>query len=186
MIVEIDTHLLEQLEGISLNQLVFLSLVINNQPNQSKLQSLFSLMNSNEIQETIDIGYIEKATDGSYSPTNQLIDKIGKEKDLFQQFYDAYPVYVIRPDNTKDYLRANVNKCRKVYNQIIGKSKAQHEHILNCLYHDIDTKATTGKLCYMKRMWQWLTSREWESVEQSLTDTTTQTTEITYGTDIKW
>lgn len=184
MIVEIDTSLLEKVENLSINQLVFLSLVIN-QTNQSKLQSLFSLMKSNEIQEMIDIGYIEKAADGTYKSTTSLIDKVGTKKDLFQEFYDAYPVYVIRPDSTKDYLRANVNKCRKFYNQTIGKSTAMHEHIMKCLYADLDTKAMNGKLCYLKRMWQWLTSREWESVEQSITDINTEQT-TTYGTDIKW
>lgn len=185
MIVEIDTNLLSKLEGISINQLIFLSCIIN-QTNQTKLRSLFSLMNSNEIQDMIEIGYVKQNPDSTFSPTSLLLEKLGKKEDYFKLFYDTYPVVVVRPDNTRDYLRVNVNKCRKLYNQLVGNSLEMHKHLIKCLEKDLDDKAMNGKLCYMPRMWKWLTNREWESVEQSLTEATTQTQETIYGTDIKW
>ena len=87
---------------------------------------------------------------------------------MFDEFYDQFPVYVIRPDGTKGFLRANVNKCRKEYNRIVGKSKAMHEHIINCLRFEIDNKMLTGKIGYMKTMWKWLTQHEWETCEEQM------------------
>ena len=75
---------------------------------------------------------------------------------MFDMFYDQFPVYVMRPDGTKGFLRANVNKCRKEYNRIVGKSKAMHEHIMDCLKYEIDERMRTGKIGYMKTMWKWL------------------------------
>lgn len=190
MIVELDISLLTKLGNLTLNQLVFLSLVLSkNQPKHQQLRSLFSLMNSSEIHELVKDGYITVTTESGnikYLPTDFLLQKVGKAEDMFDQFKDAYPVYVVRPDNTKDYLRTNINKCRKFYNQLVGGSRAQHEHIMSCLLHDLDKKATTGKLCYMKRMWQWLTSREWEAIEQEVEDTNITETQSIYGTEIKW
>lgn len=37
---------------------------------------------------------------------------------MFNEFYEVFPVYVTRPDGTKGFLRANINKCRKEYNRI--------------------------------------------------------------------
>lgn len=93
---------------------------------------------------------------------------------MFDEFYEVFPVYVIRPDGTKGFLRANVNKCRKEYNRIIGKSKAMHEHIMACLRYEIDNKMQTGKIGYMKTMWKWLTQHEWECYEEQMNTETTE------------
>lgn len=191
MIVEIDTKLLDKLgENISINQLVFLTLVLSkDQKNCQGLRSLFSRLNDNEIQELIDLGYVSKSQDSNqtiYSPTILLTEKIGEKIDMFDQFFAMYPVYVDRPDGTKDYLRSNLNKCRAFYKVICGKSQAAHEHILECLKYDLEKKSMNGKLSYMKRMWQWLTSREWESIEQEMLDKKDEPIQQTYGTDIRW
>lgn len=191
MIVEIDTNLLDKLgDSISINQLVFLTLVLSkSQKNCQGLRSLFSRLNDNEIQELIDLGYVSKSQDAQqtiYSPTILLTEKIGKEEDLFDQFFALYPVYVDRPDGTKDYLRSNLNKCRAFYKTICGKSKSNHERIIECLKYDLDKKSTNGKLSYMKRMWQWLTSREWESIEQEMIDSKDKPIQQTYGTNVQW
>ena len=74
----------------------------------------------------------------------------------------------MRPDGTKGFLRSNINKCRKEYNRTVGKSKAMHEHIMNCLRKEIDDKMMTGKLGYMKTMWKWITQHEWEAIEEQM------------------
>lgn len=103
---------------------------------------------------------------------------------MFDMFYDQFPVYVMRPDGTKGFLRANVNKCRKEYNRIVGKSKAMHEHIMDCLKYEIDERMRTGKIGYMKTMWKWLTQHEWETIEEQMKVETPNQNYYNYGTDI--
>ena len=183
MILELDTSLLNKL-NISLNQLVFLSLVMNeNQKDNQDIRELLSRVNEEEIQDLIvrNIVIIEPMNNGvKYSLSDNIIRLLQSNKDsMFDEFYETFPVYVIRPDGTKGFLRANVNKCRKEYNRIIGKSRAMHEHIMQCLRYELDDKTRTGKLGYMKTMWKWLTQHEWECYEDQLKIQE----DYSYGTD---
>lgn len=183
MILELDTSLLKTL-NISLNQLVFLSLVMNeNQKDNQDIRELLSRVNEEEIQDLItrNIVVIEPLNNGvKYSLSDKLTQMLQNSKDsMFDEFYETFPVYVIRPDGTKGFLRANVNKCRKEYNRIIGKSRAMHEHIMQCLRYELDDKTRTGKLGYMKTMWKWLTQHEWECYEDQLNIQE----DYSYGTD---
>ena len=59
MILEIDTSILERIENLSINQLVFLTLVLNdNQTINQDIQRLLSLVNEEEIQELENQGLI--------------------------------------------------------------------------------------------------------------------------------
>lgn len=185
MILEIDTSLLEKLEDPSIDQLVFLTIVSNDniKANNQDIQRLLSLVNEEEIRKLISQGLIIVTTKGD---GNQVVEKTSKldelfkeDKSMFDMFYDQFPVYVTRPDGTKGFLRSNINKCRKEYNRIVGKSKAMHEHIMNCLRFEVENKALTGKLGYMKTMWKWLTQHEWETVEEQM-----KVEEQEYGNDI--
>ena len=172
MILELDTSLLNKF-NISINQLVFIGLVLNeNQTNNQDIQELLSRVNEEEIQDLIQRNIVVVTTSDNnkiYSPSKELIEFIKKDKDnMFDQFYEVFPVYVIRPDGTKGFLRSNVNKCRKQYNSIVGKSKAMHDHIMACLRFEIEDKMSTGKIGYMKTMWKWLTQHEWECYEEQM------------------
>lgn len=171
MILELDTSLLKTL-NISINQLLFISLILNeNQKDHQDIQELLSRVNEEEIQDLINrnLVIIEYYSNGiKYQLTDTALSTIKKPDTMFDEFYETFPVYVIRPDGTKGFLRANVNKCRKEYNRIIGKSRAMHEHIMQCLRYEIDDKMRTGKLSYMKTMWKWLTQHEWECYEEQL------------------
>ena len=105
------------------------------------------------------------------------------EKDYFDLFYEMYPVYVLRPDGSKSYLRANVNKCRNLYRTYVGKSSAMAEHINNCLKYEIEKKTLQGKIGYMKTMWRWLVDHQWEATEEEMTDVVTKTQDA-YGTEL--
>lgn len=184
MILELDTSLLETL-NISINQLVFISLVLNeNQKDHQDILKLLSRVNEEEIQDLIQRNIIITQTMNngiSYQLSDDIINTLRKRNNsMFDEFYETFPVYVIRPDGTKGFLRANVNKCRKEYNRIVGKSRAMHEHIMNCLRYELDDKMRTGKLGYMKTMWKWLTQHEWECYEEQLK----VKEEDTYGTNI--
>ena len=187
MILELDTSLLNKY-NISINQLVFISLVLNdNQPNNQDIQELLSRVNEEEIQELETQGLISIQYDRDtqvISKTEKLEELLKEDKAMFDMFYDQFPVYVMRPDGTKGFLRANVNKCRKEYNRIVGKSKAMHEHIMDCLKYEIDERMRTGKIGYMKTMWKWLTQHEWETIEEQMKVETPNQNYYNYGTDI--
>lgn len=185
MILELDTSLFN-IGNISINQLVFLTLCLNEkyQTNHQDVHEFISRISDAEIQELIDQGLVSFTTQDtttSYSPTEKLKSYLKEDKTWFDEFYEAYPVYVYRPDGTKGFLRANINKCRKQYNSIVGKSKAMHEHLMKCLNYDVMNKTITGKLGYMKTMWKWLVQNEWESLEEQMQ---MEEEEISYGTAI--
>lgn len=188
MILEIDTSILDRIPTLSINQLVFLTLVLNDiKTINQDIQRLLSLVNEEEIQELETQGLISIQYDRDtqvISKTEKLEELLKEDKAMFDMFYDQFPVYVMRPDGTKGFLRANVNKCRKEYNHIVGKSKAMHEHIMNCLKYEIDERMRTGKIGYMKTMWKWLTQHEWETIEEQMKVETPNQDYHNYGTDI--
>ena len=171
MILELDTSLFN-IGEISINQLVFLTLCLNeNQNNNQDVHQFLSRISETEIQSLINqdlVSYTTEDDNKIYKPTEKLLSFTKSKNDWFDEFYEVFPVYVTRPDGTKGFLRSNLNKCRKEYNRIVGKSRAMHEHLLNCLNWEINNKMMTGKLGYMKTMWKWLTQREWEGLEEQM------------------
>lgn len=183
MIIELDTLLANKLSELSMNQLVFVTLVLNeNQYIHQDVHPLLSRVSEQEIQELVDKGLISVSktdTNISYSPSETLLSKLGHNKDFFDEFYDIFPIYVLRPDGQKGFLRANVNKCRLQYKKIVGKSKATHEHIVKCLNYELTERMRTNKLGYMKTMWKWLTNHEWEAFEEQMQQYTSSNTTST-------
>lgn len=194
MILELDTSLFDIFGNIniSINQLVFLTLVLNgNQNNNQDIHQFLSRISESEIQELVNNNLITVTISGDdkiYSVSDEVKEDLKKqEKSLFDEFYEVFPVYVTRPDGTKGFLRANINKCRKEYNRIIGKSKAMHEHLLQCLRYEVENKMITGKIGYMKTMWKWLTQHEWEVTEEAMReeDSYSETSNRdSYGTNV--
>ena len=186
MIIEVLTELLDK-TTLTLNQLIFLSMVLDkNQKSNQNVHKIVSLISDDEILYLINQGLItsiERGNSITYQATEKLNNFIMPDRDYFDVFYDMYPVYVMRPDGTKCYLRANVNKCRHLFNSYVGKSSAMAEHILHCLEKEISKKTREGKLSYMKTMWRWLVDHQWEEIEEEMRDTETQTVN-SYGTEI--
>lgn len=185
MILEIDTSILDIIPDLTINQLVLLNLVMNdNQSNNQYIHKLISLVSESEVQDLINRDFIAITLENNNTvlhSTDKLISLLKEDKTMFDQFYDNFPVCVIRPDGTKGFLRANISKCRKEYNKIIGKSRAMHEHLLKCLNFEVQNKMMTGKLGYMKTMWKWITQREWEAIEDQMNETPSYNT---YGTEL--
>lgn len=190
MILELDTSLFDIYGKMSINQLVFLTLVLNeNQSNNQDIHQFLSRISENEIQELVDSNIITVITSGDskiYSISEDTRKHLKQDKSWFDEFYEVFPVYVTRPDGTKGFLRSNINKCRKEYNRIVGKSRAMHEHLIKCLQFEIDNKMITGKIGYMKTMWKWLTQREWEVTEEEMQFSMEQdmNNETAYGANI--
>lgn len=187
MILELDTTLLNK-EEITLNQLVLLSLVKNgNQNNNQDVSKILSQIRETEIQDLINKNLITvDSTDNRtiYKVTEKYENLLKPDKSWFDEFYELYPIYVTRPDGTKGFLRTNVNKCRQQYNKVCGKSKGMHEYLLKSLKYDISTKTMQGKLAYMKTMWKWLTTCEWEVFDEQMNNEVTTSTDTIYGTEL--
>lgn len=108
--------------------------------------------------------------------------------DFFEELYASFPVKIIRPNGTQDYLRADRSTCRKIYTTIVGSNRSKHQHILKCLQFEVNLRNGDGTLSYMKRMSNWLTSQEWKSVEERIADSSNARTEVNdigYGTELE-
>ena len=187
MIIEVETKLLDAAPNLNLNQLFFLSMVLNkNQiPNQD-VRKIVSLISDDEISYLVSqnlVTLIEKGELKAYQETEKLKEIVAPKKDYFDMFYDMYPVYVLRPDGSKSYLRANVNKCRHFFNVTTGNSIAMKEHLIKCLEYEISKKMREGKLGYMKTMWRWLIDHQWEETEEEMADNSVNNTNA-YGTEL--
>ena len=187
MIIEVNTDILRA-GKINLNQLIFLSLVLDkNQKSNQDVREIVSQISDDEILDLIDqqlIFSIEREDSSTeYYATDKLKEAIKKKKDYFDLFYEMYPVYVTRPDGSKNYLRANVNKCRHLFNLKVGNSSAMAEHIIKCLDFEISKKMREGKLSYMMTMWNWLSRNQWEAAEEEMSDTENKTVNA-YGTEL--
>ena len=188
MIIELDTKLLDLPEQLNMNQLVFLSMVLDkNQTTKNQdVHRLVSLISDDEISYLVQQNLIvsmERDKFIVYEATEKLKSFVANKEDYFDIFYEQYPVYVLRPDGGKSYLRANVNKCRHLFNVICGNSSAMAEHLIKCLEFEISKKMKEGKICYMKTMWRWLVDHQWEESEEEMNDNIEQPTN-TYGTEL--
>lgn len=82
MILEIDTSILDRIPTLSINQLVFLTLVLNDiKTINQDIQRLLSLVNEEEIQELETQGLISI----QYDRDTQVISKIEKLDDFLKK-----------------------------------------------------------------------------------------------------
>lgn len=186
MIIELNTGLLDLDQNLNLNQVVFLSMVLDkNQQSNQDVRKIVSLISDDEISYLISKHFITSIERGDavvYQPTEELNAAIKPKKSYFDIFYEMYPSYVMRTDGSKSYLRANVNKCRAFFEAKCGRSSAMAEHIIKCLDYELSKKMREGKLSYMMTMWNWLTRSQWEAVEDEMQEENKQTNN--YGTEI--
>lgn len=187
MIIEVNTRLLDAFPELNSNQLLFLSVILDkNQPSYQDVRKIVSLISDDEISYLIShelVVSMERDESITYHATDKLKQAILPKKDYFDLFYDMYPVYVMRTDGTKCYLRANVNKCKHFFNTKCGRSSAMAEHIIKCLDYEISKRMREGSLSYMMTMWNWLTRSQWEAIEEEMQDTATKTVN-SYGTEL--
>ncbi len=184
MILEVNTDLLN-LGDINNNQLIFLSLILSkNQKLDQSARKLVSLIDDVEISDLIDKGYvtmIENSDTVTYSITEKANEVLTLKKNYFDLFYEMYPIYVIRKDGSKSYLRANVNKCRNMFNTKCGHNPATAEHLIRCLEYELAKRSREGSSGYMMTMWNWLTRNQWEAIEDEMNDESKATK--AYGTE---
>jgi hypothetical protein len=171
MTIEIDTDALidNQLSAEELFILILLSKKAYHYID--KYSSLYNL--ENIIKNLAIKGFVDTIINSNVIQNTILTNKsklLLEGTDLFDEFYNTYPVSAIRADGNKDYLRTNLPQCRLLYFRIINKSKSKHKNIINCLKEEIKYRTKTGSMSYMKRMYNWLKSEEWKVYEQKMID----------------
>jgi hypothetical protein len=189
MIIELNTNLLDIIpEQINLNQLVFLSMVLNkNQKyNDQDVHKLVSLISDDEISYLIQknlITSMERRGFTYYDPSQYLLSLLEPKKDWFDTFYDAYPIYVTRKNGLKSFLRTNKNKCRKIFNDYVQGIESNAKHLLECLNFEVQKKTLAGELGFMKTMYRWLQEHSWEAIEEEM-QYQQSIKEKSYGTEL--
>jgi hypothetical protein len=163
MLIEIDLKEVKSLK-LTINQYVFLSMIIN----RNDIKSLIDVIpvSESDIIKLKELNILTEdsafeGTDFSKLSVSDDFRKMLQKKDLFDDFYELYPLVVQRADGKKDYLRGDVSRCRQKYNSIIGKSKAKHLKMLNAIEFEVQRRNREGSMGYMKRMYKWLTSEEY-------------------------
>lgn len=132
-------------------------------------------------------------TDKDFSHDNIIIRNkfIGLTKEyesegLFDEILKLYPVKVQRPDGHMDYLRVDLKRCRRLYdNTIVKKSFKKHEKILKALKFEIEIRKKEDSLKYMRRLPKWLAMEEWKIFEERMKDSEELQDNNTYGTEIE-
>ncbi|HSH50592.1 MAG TPA: hypothetical protein VK982_02610, partial [Bacteroidales bacterium] len=129
--------------------------------------------------------YIEKADSRiGYRVTKKFLDNVIKP-DNFDELLSIYPVYVIRSGNNKDYLRTNKDTSKALYKKITSRKKSNHDFIIKCLKYEIETRTAEGSLQYMKKLPNWLKTKEWETWAERMEHEVKPITSKTYGTDLE-
>ncbi len=187
MIIEIDLEKVLDL-NISVNQYIFIKSLNSNQMGKG-IKSFVNYRISDD--EIVDLINREILTKNSTKENATLTDQFKQimdgtfEKDFFQVFYEIFPTSVVRPDGIKDYLRTDLNRCKKLYKQIVGNNSVKHDNIVRCLNYEIEQKRRTNKMGYFKKMRTWLISEQWLESEEALKDVKPLISTTVYGTDIQ-
>ena len=188
MIVEVNLNELYT-DEIDCAQYVFLKLL--DKPEELSKFIETGLIANHEFEDLKSKKFLENDSDlsGEIIPTDKARKKFNlKDSTFFDEFYQLYPAYVQRIDNTKDYLRTNVIACRKLYNKIVGKSIEQHKHIIECLTYELEFRRKNSKMGWMVRMQKWLSTNQWEMAEEMMKDSSITKlidTGSGYGTEIE-
>jgi hypothetical protein len=126
----------------SINRLVKAKLLINNgEPGNTNI-NLFAA--TNKLKKDISI----KGADSK-----------------FLEFWDLYPLSVIRIDGSRSVVRTRPEDCKKLYKKIIEENPTAHTKIIKFLTDDVHNRTMTDTLKWMPSMKRWLEERAWESAE---------------------
>lgn len=182
---------------INAHQFVIAMFILKNKLNdlEAYLERTFSVERVNSDLDWLwKQGFLMEFTPGpSMIPTDchvtqKFRDLFYSNKDMFEEFYDEYPVKAVRPNGDIDYLRADKDTARHLYGLQVRGDKQVHDHIIRCLRYEVKNRYASSKLPYMKRLNKWLSTREWESYEDEVDDTSSAATrnegEYRYGTEL--
>lgn len=193
MMLEINVDVLKR-NKITAHQFLILQLIY--QQKYTLLDEYLSLSNSEDkLQEDLyylnSIGFINQL---SINPKDfqfiKITSKFVKEMsdgDSFEELLNTFPIKVTRRNGVIDYLRTDRAQSKKLYGMILAGNPTLHEHVIRCLRYEIDLRTKEGSMGYMKRLPNWLVSREWKSFEDRVVDSmNVQREEVAaYGTELE-
>jgi len=195
MIIEVDLRYLAECR-ISVHHYVILKLA--HEKNLKFLERYLRATSTlNNLKEDLDHLY---ETEFIQSPPNEnailttivVSDKFVRlfqtQNDSFDEFYETFPVRVLRPDGNYDYLRVDHKRSKLLYRNIVGNDVNKHQLLLKCLRLEVEDRTRRGQLSFMKRMPMWLSSESWKVYADSDSGNRVSTPgeiSIPYGTDIE-
>ena len=103
--------------------------------------------------------------------------------DLHNQYLELkklYPTDVIRSDGSTDYLKTNNKRCETLYASYLKEGLFTHTEVMNCLKVELDNRNHTGKMKYIKKFINWLSTREFEGYK----DWTLESVTSGYGKEL--
>jgi hypothetical protein len=185
MLIEINTEDAKRLK-IKINQLLIIeALKIKDQLDIKSLLEVnpFSESDFDDLVQKGILSPESKFKEGDISGVS-LDSGITEKISPFDEFAAIYPVSVKRPDGTKDYLKGDIARCRKIYSKTVGLSRAKHNFIMAAIKAELNRRQKDGSIQYMKRMSKWLVAEDWTIEEDRLNDTNQAREERMYGTEV--
>jgi hypothetical protein len=190
MIVEFSVALLDKLQ-LTPNEFFIVTLIkhkefdlltqfLGSTYTREESGSIFSkLIDKKYLTST---SYLQNYYDYSRCKLGNELYSLLKTDDIFEEFLEAYPISVIRPDGVVDYLRVDQKGCKMMYIKLTRNSIAAHQHILKCLEFEVEKRRRDGSIKYMVHMSKWLTTEAWKSYEDEIN---TSVNTIKYGTELE-
>jgi hypothetical protein len=195
MIIEVDLRYLSECR-ISVHQYVILKLVYEGNLKllekylraSSTINNLREDLNHLYENEFVQSPPNENAILTSIVVSDKFIRLFQSSADSFEELYNAFPVRVLRPDGSYDYLRVDHKRSKLLYRNIVGSDVSKHQLLVNCLKLEVEDRSRRGQLPFMKRMPMWLSSEAWKVYADEDSGNPVSTPgEIlkVYGTDIE-
>jgi len=113
-----------------------------------------------------------------------FIENVIKPTSFYDEFLEHFPVKVLRPDGTTDYLRSDLKRCKSIYNKMIKGDREIHNNILRYLDEEVKVRNQTNQMKFMKRLPKWLASEEWEVWRLKIEDTEEDDVSLGYGQNL--
>lgn len=195
MIIEVDIRYLSECK-ISVHQYVILKLAYEG--NLKLLEKYLKASSTwkniiEDLEHLYESDFVQSPPNAnailtSIKVTDKFIRLFQSEVDSFEEFYQLYPVRVLRPDGNYDYLRVDHKRSKLLYRNIVGSDLAKHQMLIKCLKLEIDDRSRRGQLAFMKRMPMWLSSESWKVYADADSGNRVSTPDDNltgYGTDIE-
>ena len=179
MVIEINTDTLKKCD-LNANQFMLAQIIYEGHLGvlQSLLEKLPGL--DSDLDILISKEFVRYQETGlNYTVTSSFIGEVRGEG-KFEELLAAFPTSVIRPNGSRDYLRAGYARAKTRYNNLV-KSKPRHDLVMQCLSLELSTRKLENNLGYMKRLTNWVNTQEWESWEPKLGEDPVSTNTVGYG-----
>jgi hypothetical protein len=176
MLLQVDVESLIK-NRVTIDQFLITQLIF--EKNYTLLNKYLELYSLNDLKSLfinlVRVGLVDDYNGKDEFDINKIIvkptfSKVLAQGDFFDELVQVYPASTIRPDGTKDYLRTDLNRCRKIYAKITSSKYSVHQNILECLQFEIALRRKENNLGYLKRLPKWLVSEEWKIYEQRIKD----------------